>query len=225
MKYFIAVIIFSIGMTLPVSLFSQSAHSWLRQADKSYEIEDYPAAEDNYRRALEKDKSAKGTYNLGNSTYRQERFDEAAKHYEATAESAKDRPTKSKAYHNLGNAYFQKKEFDKSVEAYKNALRQIPSDLDTKRNLALALQQLKQQRQQQQKDQQQQSKNEDQKQDDQKDQQQQQQQKSSDSKEQPQDLSKEEASKLLEIMDREEQKVQEKLRKAQSKPTKPKKDW
>lgn len=43
--------------------------------------------------------------------------------------------------------------------------------------------------------------------------------------EQPKDLSKEEAQKLLDIIDEEEKKVQEKIRKATGKPTPSKKDW
>lgn len=52
---------------------------------------------------------------------------------------AKDHTAKARAYHNLGNALYQKGQFKESVEAYKNALRQNPNDLETKRNLTNAL--------------------------------------------------------------------------------------
>ena len=41
----------------------------------------------------------------------------------------------------------------------------------------------------------------------------------------PEDLSKQEAEKLLKIIEQEEQKVQEKLRRKQSSPNKSSKDW
>jgi tetratricopeptide (TPR) repeat protein len=218
-------LLFACGIA-PV-LFAQSAHSWLRDGDKSYESQNFPEAEVNYRRALEKEKSTQGTYNLGNSIYRQERFDEAAKHYESSAIKADDKTTKAKAFHNLGNSYFQKKQYDKSVEAYKNALRLNPNDMDTKRNLTLALEQLRvqqqQQQQQQNKQQQQQQKPQQEKPQKQKEQQLNDQQK--EQQEQPQDLNQQEAEQLLEIMNREEQKVQQKLRKSQSRPPKTGKDW
>ena len=232
-----------------VTLQAQNAHKYLRKGDNAYEKGGYSDAEVNYRRALEKENTTQGEYNLGNSTYRQERFDEAIKHYESAAEAAKDRQTKARAYHNLGNSYFQKGKIQESIEAYKNALRLNPNDFDTKRNLANALRRLpppqqqnqqsegkdKKDQQQQQKDQNQQENqpkegqpNQDQQPKDEQDgenQDEQQQQQSSGSQGQPEDLSKEEARQLLEIMDREEQKVQQKLRKAQSGNKKPKKDW
>jgi len=129
---------------------AQSAHSYLRSGDDQYTNQDFESAEIDYRKALEKEKSTKGSYNLGNTIYNQQRFDEAIRHYESAASAAKDKETRSKAYHNLGNAYFGQQEFDKSVNAFKNALRQNPKDVETKFNLSKAQEQLRLQQQQQQ---------------------------------------------------------------------------
>jgi tetratricopeptide (TPR) repeat protein len=217
-----------------LTLHGQTGHSLLRKGDKAYTSGEFNLAEDLYRKALDKENSTKGSFNLGNSIYRQQRFDEAAQHFENTAAAAKDNLIKSKSFHNLGNSHYQKKEFDKSVEAYKNALRFNPNDFDTKKNLALAKEKLKQQQQQQEKEQQQQQnqkqegqKNQQQNQQsqNQKQQQQEQNQQENQSREPEKDLNKKEASQLLEIMNIEEQKVQQKLKKAQSKPIKSGKDW
>ena len=125
-----------------IAMHAQSAHKYLRKGDNAYENGSYSDAEVNYRRALEKENTTRGEYNLGNSTYRQERYDEAIKHYEAAAGAAKDQQTKARAYHNLGNAHFQNGKIPESIEAYKNALRLNPNDFDTKRNLANALRRL-----------------------------------------------------------------------------------
>lgn len=218
---------------------AQNTHNDLRQADKAYEANNIPMAEAGYRKALSKDStSTKGNYNLGNTTYLQKQYDEAIKRYQTAAESAKDRASKARAYHNLGNALYQKGDYKQSVEAYKNALRQNPNDLDTKRNLANAMRRLPPQPPKQQDQQNQNKKNKDQK---------NQKPQSGDqpldkpqpnkkpedqpSKEQKeaggkgQNLSKDEAQQLLDIMEQEEQKVQQKLKKAQARKRKSTKDW
>lgn len=207
----------------------QSAHSFLRQADKNYKNENYQAAEENYRRAIEKKQDEKTNYNLGNAIYQQGRYDEAATKYENAAAANADKELKAKALYNMGNALFQNKKTEESIAAYKKALLLNPNDLQTKRNLALAKRTLNQMQQQQKQDQKQeqdkqeeQQKNEDQQ---QQNQQQNQQKESQETREQPQDLNKKEAEKLLEVMDREEQKVQEKLKKSKTGSYRPEKDW
>ena len=148
-----------LSLLISSQLWSQDheAHKLLRNGDEEYRMQDYSAAEENYRKSLEKETTAKGKYNLGNTLYSQERFDEALKQYESVALSSADDITRSKAYHNLGNAHFLKQEYDKSVDAFKNSLRLNPSDLDTKKNLSMALRQMRMQQQQQQQQQQQES--------------------------------------------------------------------
>ena len=58
--------------------------------------------------------------------------------YLQAAEVATTKAEKHKAYHNLGNAFYQQKDYKKAVEAYKNALRNDPTDEETRYNLALA---------------------------------------------------------------------------------------
>lgn len=233
----------SSGPRLPFldQLGGNSQHQYLRRGDRDYKDQDYAAAEIDYRKALEKRSNARGAYNLGNAIYQQERYDEAVRQYEEVANQASDNATKAAAYHNLGNAYFHQQDYQKSIEAYKNALRLQPQDMETKYNLALAQRQQQEQEkqeQQQQQQQQQQKKEDEQQQQQQQQQQQDQQQQQNPSENQsqaddrqaqaqtePSDLSKEEARRLLEIMEREERKVQEKMRKAESRPTKSAKDW
>ncbi len=133
-----------------VTLMAQSDHGFLRSGDKSYQDEDFTGAEENYRKAIEKNStSLKGNFNLGNSIYRQERFEEAVKHYEAAARNATSNVARSNAYHNLGNAFLQNQKLEEAVTAYKNALRNNPKDMDTKYNLSFAQKMLKAQQQQQ----------------------------------------------------------------------------
>lgn len=247
MKYITFVAI----LFLSTIAFTQSAHQHLKSADSEYLSRDYTKAEENYRKALEVENSAQANYNLGNSIFQQKRYDEAIKHYNNAIQSATDPSAKSAAFYNLGNTHFFKEEYDKSVEAYKNSLRLKPDDDDAKLNLSQAQRLLRMQQQQQE---QQQQQNEDSEQDENQDQEQQEseqqndenpseeqeEQQQNESNEQqeesegeeknaepaePQDLSKEDAAQLLKIMDEEERKVQEKIRKKDVKPAKSDKDW
>jgi len=240
------IILISIISFLGQLVFSQTAHDLLREGNQAYKENNFSKAAEDYYKALAKDPTnIKGKFNLGNATYKNNGYDEAIQHFSSAAALAKDDKTKADAYYNLGNSLFRKAQADqgkgleKSVEAYKNSLRLNPEDMDTKKNLALTqrliqLQQQQQEQQQQQQDQNQEEQKEQEKQEKQEDQQQQQDQQQ-DKKEQeeqkqpqekPKDLSKEEALELLKIMDEEEKKVQEKMRKAKSKgKKKPEKDW
>jgi len=146
----------SFFLFLSLTAFSQSTHKYLRQGDKNYEKSNYQNAEDAYRKAYLKQNNSQSSFNLGNSIYQQNRFDEAAQKFEESAQKTKDKNLKAKAYHNLGNAYFEKREFEKSLQAYREALKYAPGDKASQHNLALATFLNQQQHQQQQQQQQQQ---------------------------------------------------------------------
>jgi Ca-activated chloride channel family protein len=235
-------------LLLPAVLLpAQDAHVYLRKGDKAYVDGDFAAAETNYRKALEKEQARSGEYNLGNSTYRQGRFEEAARHFESAAEQTTDPVAKAKAYHNLGNALYRQGNFAASAEAYKNSLRLQPHDPETGRNLVNALRKLPPPSQQQ----------PDNTSDDPRDNPEQNPsanqddatpppppQEPSDAPQQPgpsgsqeasaQDainsgqeaqLRPEEARQLLDIMSQEEKRVQQKFQKANTRGSKPTKDW
>ena len=212
---------------------AQKSHKHRRTGDLFYDQGEYTVAEEAYRKANSAETEAETTYNLGNTIYQQERLEEAVKQFEQAASMAEDPELRSDAYFNLGNAYMGAQQFDKSVESYIKALQSDPDDMDTKKNLTYALQQLKRQQQQQQQQQDQQEKEEKEEQDEEQEeqQQQQQQQQEEQQEEQPQpqpseqELTEEEAQELLRIIESEDQKVQGKLRKADGEKKKPKKDW
>lgn len=117
--------------------------------------ENYQKAEINYRKAMETTPNYdKANYNLGNSLYRQERYEEAGKSFESVANnknSSKD--LRSRAYHNYGNSLLKQEKYKESIDAYKNALKLNPKDMDTKYNLEYARKKMIQQQQQQQQNQ------------------------------------------------------------------------
>jgi tetratricopeptide (TPR) repeat protein len=82
-------------------------------------------------------------YNLGNAIYMQNQPSEAKYAYANAIKNIKSRTQKHKVYHNLGNVFMKEKDYSNAVEAYKNALRNNPSDEQTRYNLALAKKMLK----------------------------------------------------------------------------------
>lgn len=101
--------------------------------------EDFINAEVEYRKAISKKPSyAKGKYNLGNAYYKSGLFDEALLRHLEAAENATTKKEKHKAYHNIGNALMKQNMCKEAVEAFKNALRNNPSDEETRYNFALA---------------------------------------------------------------------------------------
>lgn len=88
-------------------------------------------------------KKSDPSYNLGNAIYKQNQNSEAQFEYEKAIKNAKTRVQKHEAFHNLGNVFMREKNYSEAVEAYKNALRNKPSDEQTRYNYALAKQKLK----------------------------------------------------------------------------------
>lgn len=241
---------------------AQQERKYIRQGNREYkkaaidsahvDSTKFVNAESDYRKALDKDPNNwAGIYNLANSLYRQRKLEDATKQYmAASGMENKNKKEVAMAFHNLGNTYLESNKLDEAIEAYKSSLRNNPSDLETKYNLAWAQDKLKKQQEQQQKDDQDQDKqdknkdkkdkkedqgqnqkNDEQKQDknkqDQSQQQKQDQQQQQQKQQQPNQISKEDAMRLLEALQNDEKSVQEKVQKqkVQSKKRSSEKDW
>jgi len=214
--------------------FSQAENPVVRKGNNYFEDGKYKDAEISYRKAIEKNpKSAKGTYNLGNSLYKQDDYANATENYINSLNkiSPADKMQQAAAYHNIGNTYLKTEKYNEAIDAYKQSLRLNPADNDTRYNLSYALNKLQQQQKQQNqqgenkkdnkdnKDKQQQqsqsNNNNDSQQDDKKDQQQ-----------KPQ-ISRKDAERMLQALNNDEQKTLEKVNKQKVKAVsvQVEKDW
>ena len=102
------------------------------------------AAEKSYRKALSlAPEKSTALHNLGNTHFLAEQYEEASQRFFQTQKFASSKEEKHRAFHNMGNVFMKKKEYQKAVEAYKNALRNNPSDDETRYNYALAKELLK----------------------------------------------------------------------------------
>jgi len=116
----------------------------LPKGNDSFVEKKYDDAEAEYRISESKNpKKSIASYNLGNAVYRQNQSGEAKYHYAKALKNAKTRTEKHNAFHNIGNTLMKDKDYGGAVEAYKNALRNNPADEETRYNYALAKKMLK----------------------------------------------------------------------------------
>jgi len=120
-------------------------------------------AEQIFRKATALDTTyAKAPYNLGTALFQENHVEEAFGHLKEAANRSKQPELSHKAFHNIGNVYMQKKEYDNAIEAYKQALRNDPTDEETRYNLALAKKKKEEEQQQDQNQDQEQNQDQDQ---------------------------------------------------------------
>lgn len=213
-------------LVLSASASAQTVRSHISEGNRIYAKGRYTDAEVEYRKALEKNtKSNEAQFNLGNSYYKQQRYDEALRQYANTGAAMKSPEERSAAFYNLGNSLYQSNKYQEAVGAYKRALKLNPNDDNARYNLLMALEKLKQQQQQKQQ-------NKEEKQEEKpQNQQQNQQQKQAQAKQQPQiekkkdQIPKDEADRILEHMRNKEQQIQKDLRKREAVKVKVEKDW
>jgi Ca-activated chloride channel family protein len=235
---FFCLLLLSLGFQIK----AQPGRSDIRQGNRYFKSEKFENAELAYRRAAEEKKVSKlAEFNLGDALYRQKKYEEAGRQFEAAASNEMVKTNTAKAYHNLGNSLLQAGKVEESINAYKDALRRNPGDLDTKYNLSYAQMMKKKNEQKDKNDKgdkndqnEQKDKNDksdkNEKKSDQQQQDQQQQQEKQDqqqAKQQNVKISKEDARRLLEALATDEKKVQEKVKKEKANASKVRtlKDW
>ncbi len=117
------------------------------RGERLYHEGRYPAAYDVFRRGLERDSSARLAFDAGSALYRLERYDEAAAAFHRSSRAPQLR---QKSLYNLGNALVRAAEgrpgerepLLDAVAAYEEALRLAPADAEARWNLEVALRRL-----------------------------------------------------------------------------------
>lgn len=141
----------------------------VRKGNRDFKKENYREADVEYRKALVKDSlSMAANYNLANTLYRQNDFEQAAKSLDKLKEVAPASGYAADYYYNVGDVAIASKNWQAAVDALKQSLLRNPGDLNAKENYIYAKKMLENQQQQQQN--QQNDQNQDQNQDQQNDQ-------------------------------------------------------
>ncbi|MEQ3655590.1 MAG: tetratricopeptide repeat protein [Dokdonia sp.] len=112
---------------------------YMEEQESVVDMEAFAKAESHLREAISLDPgSVPAKYNAGTNYYKNKKWEESTTTLVNATKIAKTKTEKHKAFHNLGNALYQQKNFKGAVEAYKNALRNNPTDEETRYNLQLA---------------------------------------------------------------------------------------
>lgn len=220
MKKLIYIIIF---ILLPMCSFAQMDRQFIREGNRLYRQKQFDKAEEKYRKAVAANSANPvANYNLGCAMMMLRKDSLAARQFELAGKIEKDKKRRSKAYHNLGVIFQNNQVYDQAIEAYKESLRDNPTDNQTRYNLALCQKMLKkspQNQNQQNEQKQQQQKKDQEKQQHQQDKQKQQQDKQQQQPQQDQNkMSKENAEQLLNAAMQEERNTKEKMEKMLQQP-------
>lgn len=224
---------------------AQQSRKLIALGNEMYRTGKFKEASQFYSQALKADTSSisTGAYNLGNALYQQKQPEAARKAYEANINRTKDPAKNAGANYNVGNTYMQEKKWEDAIESYKKTLRANPQDADAKYNLSYAKAMLKKEggggkdknkdKDKDKKDDKKEQDKDKQDQQDKKDQQQKEGDKPEDKDKgeeqrpqpQPSKLSEKQAEQLLNALQQEEKKLQDKNKKTHGVPVKMEKDW
>ena len=213
------------------SLYAQNDRNCIRQGNRAYKLQKWAQAETQYRKAIAKNgKNAQAIYNLGCALMMQQKDSVALQQYQNAAQLETNKLRRAKSYHNMGVIMQNHREYAKAIDCYKMALRNNPSDNETRYNLALCKKLLKNQPQQNKNNKDKNNKDKNKTKNDQDKQKQNKNDKNKDKKQNNKDnnqqnnqqnqdkMSKENAEQLLNAAIQQEQATKQKLQKAMSQP-------
>ena len=190
----------------------------VRKGNRQYERQNYDASIDNYARALQADPANfEAKFNTANVQFRKELIEKSEQTLRKLAQdSTRTDIERGEVAYNLGNTLFVQQKLEEALNCYRDAMRFNPDDKEAKFNYALTKELLKQQQQQQQQQQQDQNnQNQDNKEQNQNEEQQDRENDQNQEQEQQQpqpEISEQEQQAMLEAIQAQEDKTQEKLK-------------
>ena len=222
----IVVLLFVCG---EVSAQQMKERGLVRKGNREFRREHFEKSVDSYQRALQHDSTCfEAKYDLASALYRTERYDKAEKTLLGIVnDTTRTELERGEVAYNLGNTQFAQQKYKEALSSYRQAMRCNPNDEDAKFNYAFTKRLIQQQEQQQQ--QQNQDQNQDQNKDNKDNQQDNQNQQNEQNQQQPQNqegkdeqqqggqrpegaMTPEQQEALLQAIQAEEDKTQDKLK-------------
>ncbi|WP_009227738.1 tetratricopeptide repeat protein [Prevotella sp. oral taxon 299] len=125
---------------------AQNERKDIRKGNKAFRQQNYVQAEVDYRKATAKNgRNPQAIYNLGCAFMAQQKDSSAVVQFENASKIETNPKRRAMAFHNIGVICQKKQLFSEAIEAYKESLRNNPSDNETRYNLELCKRQLKNQ--------------------------------------------------------------------------------
>ena len=124
----------------------------VRKGNREFKREQFEKSVDSYQRALQHDSTSfEAKYDLASALYRTERYDKAEKTLLSIAnDSTRTELERGEVAYNLGNTQFAQQKYKEALSSYRYAMRCNPADEDAKFNYAFTKRLIQQQEQQQQ---------------------------------------------------------------------------
>ena len=133
--YLLAAVLLTAGTVTAQRMPERSA---VRRGNRQFNKGNYERSIEHYTRALTcAPGSFEATYDLGNALYEAERYDQAEQTLQqAAADTLRTERERAEAFYNLGNAQFRQQKYREALASYRQSLRLDPSDMETKYNYA-----------------------------------------------------------------------------------------
>lgn len=139
MKSFRYILVVSMLLSVALTASAQVDRHDVRAGNRKFRKDNWKEADISYRKALVKDStSVAANYNLANTLYRQENYEEAEKLMKKIGDNASVSVNAADYWYNTGDIAIAKKDWQGAVNAFKEALLKNPSDMDAKENYIYA---------------------------------------------------------------------------------------
>lgn len=139
MKSFRYILVVSMLLSVALTASAQVDRHDVRAGNRKFRKDNWKEADISYRKALVKDStSVAANYNLANTLYRQENYEEAEKLMKKIGDNASASANAADYWYNTGDIAIAKKDWQGAVNAFKEALLKNPSDMDAKENYIYA---------------------------------------------------------------------------------------
>lgn len=139
MKSFRYILVVSMLLSVALTASAQVDRHDVRAGNRKFRKDNWKEADISYRKALVKDStSVAANYNLANTLYRQEKYEEAEKLMKKIGDNASASANAADYWYNTGDIAIAKKDWQGAVNAFKEALLKNPSDMDAKENYIYA---------------------------------------------------------------------------------------
>ena len=127
----------------------------VRKGNRQFKREQFEKSVDSYQRALQHDSTCfEAKYDLASALYRTERYDKAEKTLLGIVnDTTRTELERGEVAYNLGNTQFAQQKYKEALSSYRQAMRCNPNDEDAKFNYAFTKRLIQQQEQQQQQNQ------------------------------------------------------------------------
>ena len=145
----IVVLLFVCG---EVSAQQMKERGLVRSGNRQFKREHFEKSVDSYQRALQHDSTCfEAKYDLASALYRTERYDKAEKTLLGIVnDTTRTEKERGEVAYNLGNTQFAQQKYKEALSSYRQAMRCNPNDEDAKFNYAFTKRLIQQQEQQQQ---------------------------------------------------------------------------